>query len=120
MTKEKRKYRDRALYLIKAVNKRRKKLRQMAIEHKGGKCILCGYKKCAQAFDFHHLNAAQKDFGISMNGLTRSWLRVGKELDKCVMLCANCHREVHVGITQLPVVKPVENGVNSGKPKIVR
>ena len=80
----------------------------MAVEYKGGKCILCGYKKYAQAFDFHHLDIKLKSFGISMDGLTRSWLRVKNELDKCAMLCANCHREVHAGITQLPVVKPVE------------
>ena len=51
---------------------------------------------------FHHLDPAQKDFGLSVRGLTRSWEKMRAELDKCVLLCANCHSEVHDGITQLP------------------
>ncbi len=105
---DKRRYRDRAEYLIKAVDKRRKKIRQMAVEYKGGKCEICGYNNSIQALEFHHVDASQKEFGISAAGLTRAWSRVQKELDKCVMLCANCHREVHAGITQLPAVTSVE------------
>jgi len=67
----------------------------MAIEYKGGKCRLCGYNKCSEALEFHHIDSAVKDFGISNKGYTRGWKRVKTELDKCVMLCANCHREVH-------------------------
>lgn len=98
----KRKYADRAKYLIKAVAKRRKKIREMAIEYKGGKCILCGYNKCIQSLDFHHVGNSKKDFGISDRGYTRSWERVKQEIDKCILVCANCHRELHVGIKQLP------------------
>ena len=105
---DKRTYRDRAEYLKRAVDKRRKKIRAMAVKYKGGKCELCGYSRCLHAFDFHHLDQEKKDFGISMDGLTRSWSRVKKELDKCVMLCANCHREVHARVTQLPRVIEVE------------
>ena len=55
-----------------------------------------------QALEFHHTDSDGKDFGISAKGYTRSWEEVRKELDKCILLCANCHREVHEGITQLP------------------
>ncbi|MCX6764494.1 MAG: hypothetical protein NTU58_02180 [Candidatus Nealsonbacteria bacterium] len=99
---DRRKYADRAKYLIKAVAKRRRKIRQMSIEYKGGKCIVCGYNQCIQALEFHHLNNSEKDFSISDKGYTRSWEKVKKEIDKCILLCANCHRELHVGITQLP------------------
>jgi len=99
---EKRKYADRAKYLIKAVAKRRRKIRKMAVEYKGGKCILCGYNKCFQSLEFHHLTKTGKDFGISDKGYTRSWERVKEEIDKCILVCANCHRELHAGITQLP------------------
>ncbi|MDP3995845.1 MAG: hypothetical protein Q8P74_01195 [bacterium] len=99
---DKRKYADRAKYLIRAVAKRRKKIREMAIEYKGGRCVLCGYDKCIQALDFHHIGGKGKDFGISDKGYTRSWERVKKEIDKCILVCANCHRELHVGIKQLP------------------
>lgn len=101
MSKDKRKYKDRADYLKKAVDKRRKKIRLLSIEYKGNKCAVCGYNKCIQALEFHHLNSETKDFGISAKGYTRSWRKVKEELDKCVLLCSNCHREVHDGITQL-------------------
>ena len=99
---ETRTYADRAEYLKKAVSERRKRLRGMAREYKGGKCIICGYKRCQDALDFHHRDPKQKDFGLSVRGLTRSWTKIKKEIDKCVLVCANCHRELHAGKTQLP------------------
>ncbi len=94
-TVDKRKYADRREYLIEAVKKRRKKIREKAIEYLGGKCQICGYDKCTEALEFHHLNDSNKDFGISSGGHARSWERVKSELEKCMLLCANCHREVH-------------------------
>ena len=91
MSKEKRKYSDRTEYLKKAVAQRRKNIRQQAIDYKGSKCVICGYNKCLQALEFHHLEGGKKDFGISAKGYTRSWAAVKKELDKCILLCANCH-----------------------------
>lgn len=105
---EKRSYADRADYLKKAVTKRRHRVREMAVEYKGGKCELCGYARCMGALEFHHRDPSKKDFGISMNGLTRAWTKVKAEVEKCVLVCANCHREIHAGITQLSVVTPIE------------
>ena len=102
--KEKRKYSDRAEYIIKAVQKRRRKIREMAVQYKGGSCEICGYNKCIKALEFHHIDNGKKDFGISEKGYTRSWDSVKKELEKCILLCANCHREVHEGTTQLSQV----------------
>lgn len=48
-----------------------------------------------EALEFHHLASARKDFGISSKGYTRSWKKIQEELDKCILLCANCHREAH-------------------------
>ncbi|MDP8215475.1 MAG: HNH endonuclease signature motif containing protein [Candidatus Euphemobacter frigidus] len=104
---DKRKYADRREYLIRAVQKRRKKIRQMAVEYKGGRCSICGYNRCVEALEFHHLDPSRKDFGISDKGYTRSWEKVQEELDQCVILCANCHREVHADL-QLPRVTAVE------------
>ena len=92
---EKRRYADRRAYLVKAVRKRRKKVRRMAVEHMGGRCSRCGYDKCLEALEFHHIDSAKKDFGISARGYTRSWERVKAELAKCILICANCHRELH-------------------------
>jgi len=91
---EKRKYKDRAEYLKKAVSKRRQKIRELAIEYKGKKCNVCGYHKCQAALEFHHIKG-KKDFGLSHNGITRSWEKTRQELDKCILVCANCHRELH-------------------------
>jgi hypothetical protein len=95
--KDRRKYTDRAKYLIQAVSNRRKKIRELAFKYKGGKCVIRGYRKCHEALEFHHL-FGQKDFGISHKGYTRAWGKVRQELDKCILLCANCHREAHAGM----------------------
>ncbi len=100
--KEKRTYADRAEYMREAVKKRRKKLREMAREYAGGKCAVCGYAKCSRALSFHHLDPKKKDFGVAAKGLTRSWEKIKNEIDKCILLCANCHMEIHEGITLLP------------------
>lgn len=99
--KNKRTYADRADYIKNAVAKRRKKLRQLAVSSKGGKCQICGYDRYGGALEFHHLDPKAKDFSVSVDGSTRSWQRIKKEIEKCVLVCANCHREVHAGITQL-------------------
>ena len=94
--KDKRTYEDRRDYLIRAVVKRRRKVRLLAIEHLGGKCMRCGYSKYPEVLEFHHKNPANKEFNVSRKGHCRSWKRIEKEIEKCVLLCANCHREVHV------------------------
>jgi len=98
---EKRTYADRADYLKKAVAERRRKLRLQAIEYGGGRCQLCGYRRCKRALSFHHKDPNKKDFGLSAHGLTRSWEKMKPELDKCILVCANCHMEIHEGIRKL-------------------
>lgn len=78
-----------------AVTKRRRKLKVDAIAYLGGKCSICGYDRCIAALEFHHKDPAQKDFAISGGGVTRSWNKIKEELDKCILLCSNCHREIH-------------------------
>ena len=99
--KDQRTYRDRADYIKAAVAKRRRKVRLMAIEYGGGKCQLCGYHKCNRALGFHHKDPTKKDFGLAAHGLTRAWAKTKKELDKCILVCANCHMEIHEGITKI-------------------
>lgn len=99
---DKRKYADRKEELIKAVAKRRRKIKLMAIEYKGGKCQICSYNKYPGGLDLHHIDPKTKHFGIADKGHTRSWEKVKTELDKCILVCANCHREIEAGITQLP------------------
>ena len=80
----------------------RRRLKAKAIEYKGGKCILCGYDRCSAALEFHHLDRTSKSFGLSRKGIIRSWDSIRKELDKCVLICANCHREVEAGVREIP------------------
>ena len=80
----------------------------MAIEYKGGKCQICNYNKYPGGLDLHHINPKTKEFGIGEKGYTRSWEKVKTELDKCALVCANCHRKLEAGITQLPWETKVE------------
>ena len=65
-------------------------------------CKLCGYNKCEKALEFHHLDPSTKLINIAKLGMTRHNSQfVLDELRKCVVLCANCHREFHAGVTKL-------------------
>lgn len=73
---------------------RRRNLKLQAIEYKGGKCVDCGYNELhPEVYDFHHLVRNTKEFDIFIS--IKSWVKIKKELDKCVLLCANCHRIRH-------------------------
>ena len=82
-------------------HRRARKLR--AIAYMGGCCEGCGYTGPAALFEFHHRDPKTKDFGLSEHGIPRRWEKIVVELAKCVMLCANCHREVHAGVRELGV-----------------
>lgn len=72
----------------------KRRLKQEMIAYKGGKCELCGYSKdCPSAYDFHHIDPTQKEFTISKSSSTFKAKKA--ELDKCQLLCRNCHAEVH-------------------------
>lgn len=74
--------------------KRWKKRKLDAIEYKGGKCEKCGYDKSYAALEFHHLNPFEKE--MDWNDMRKtSWDKIKQELDKCICVCANCHREIH-------------------------
>jgi len=77
-----------------AVIERRRKVKKELVEYKGGQCEICGYNKCVAALDFHHRDESTKSFGVS-DGNTRSLEKAKAEADKCILACANCHREIH-------------------------
>lgn len=78
----------------KSCGERQKDIKKQAVEYKGGKCIKCKYSKSLSALEFHHLDSSKKDFSFS-RCKSRSFEKIKAELDKCILLCANCHREIH-------------------------
>ena len=93
---------------------RRQVLKLRAVNLLGGKCVVCDYSKHPGVLDFHHLDPHTKSFGISSGGFSRSWATIEAELQKCILVCANCHREVELGLITLTdkhlqsVNKPLE------------
>lgn len=70
--------------------------KKKAIEYKGGCCEKCGYKKFYGALEFHHVNPKHKTGDMSINRWQNyTFNKWKKELDKCILVCANCHREIH-------------------------
>ena len=77
------------------VRKKRTSHKVKAIEYMGGKCNHCDLiTEHREVYDFHHVNMAEKE--VDPGSLMQcSWEKLKKELDKCILLCANCHRIVH-------------------------
>ena len=75
----------------------RNSLKIQCVEYKGGKCSKCNYDKCLSALEFHHRDPEQKDFSISELSKSKNEFNdlIKTELDKCDLLCSNCHRETH-------------------------
>ena len=62
----------------------------------GGRCAICGYDKNLAALVFHHIDAEAKDFKLDMRSLSnRKLAPILDEISKCILLCANCHAEIH-------------------------
>lgn len=74
-----------------------RRLKEQSIEYKGGKCQCCGYNKYNGSLHFHHI----KNKSFSISGKSISFERLKPELDKCILVCANCHGEIHGNIIKL-------------------
>jgi predicted HNH restriction endonuclease len=74
------------------IRERAAKRKQEFVDYKGGKCELCGYDKNIAALDFHHVDPSIKESKLSD---FRSLAAARVELDKCILICSNCHRELH-------------------------
>jgi len=79
-----------------AVKKWRRNTKERIITAMGGKCACCGYNKCHDAMDLHHLNPNEKEFSFAaIRANPKNWDSIVQELRKCVLLCNRCHREIH-------------------------
>jgi transposase len=85
------------------VGQRRRTIKRKLVAEAGGKCVICGYDRCQQVLQFHHLDPSTKEFHLAERGASRSLARSRAEARKCVLLCANCHGEVEAGVTAVPL-----------------
>jgi transposase len=85
-----------------SVQRRRREVKRQLVAEAGGACALCGYDRTLSGLHFHHVDPAQKAFGLSRQGVTRSLDAARAEARKCVLLCSNCHAEVESGAVHLP------------------
>ena len=82
------------------VNWRRASVKQRARDLKGGKCERCGYSRCQDALHFHHIDESKKRFGIASAAGFRPWEEIAEELEICILVCSNCHAEIHSAETK--------------------
>jgi len=80
--------------LLESNTERRRLVKEKAVEYLGGSCKICGYNKCIGSLDFHHNNPKEKEINYSLFKTIFN-KRLTDELDKCSLLCSNCHRELH-------------------------
>ena len=88
-----------------ADQKWRRFIKSVIVHAMGGKCTCCGYNGCNSALEFHHLNPNEKDFGFGDYKYTINetrWPDIVKELKKCILVCSNCHREIHDNLITFP------------------
>lgn len=76
---------------------KKRTIKHNLIQYKGGKCQRCGYDKCEGALQFHHRDPAEKEFTLSSTNISKeiTMEKLYAEVDKCDLLCANCHAEIH-------------------------
>jgi len=84
---------------------RQRHYKQQAIDLKGGGCRACGFKAYAGALDFHHIDPSTKDMQAGRFSRKPTSYKLSKELNKCVLVCANCHRMIHAGVIECPPIK---------------
>ena len=84
----------------KIAREKKRFIKKELIDIKGGKCEICGYNKCIEALDFHHKDPDKKEFTISM-ALAKNKKNIEElkiEINKCLLLCKNCHTELHYNL----------------------
>lgn len=85
---------QRDYYKSKRRENKRKRMTELKLKH-GGKCKICEYNKCFDALQFHHTNPSNKIGEVSKLYFSKSKKAAFEEADKCILICANCHAEIH-------------------------
>ena len=81
-------------YLAQQDRGRKRKIEM--IKQFGNACTKCGYDKNYAALEFHHIEPEKKSFQLDLRSLSnRKWSSIVEEGKKCILLCSNCHAELH-------------------------
>lgn len=88
-----------------SMNQRNRTLSAYYVKEAGGCCQKCGYKEFIPALDFHHINRHEKEYRPKAIIISNNHELTRRELDKCVLLCANCHRGYESGFWKAEFVK---------------
>ena len=102
----------------------RQRLKDRLVYIMGGKCCICNYNKTNNALEFHHIDPTKKDFSLCQKN-NISFTKAKEEIKKCILVCANCHREIHAGLLDITGIvcydekkaKEIENLVEQVKMK---
>lgn len=83
-------------------NRNRFRLKSEYRKRLGAKCQICGYDKCQNALQFHHIDPSKKKFAIS-DSLRKTFTQqeIDEEINKCILVCSNCHVEIHSNLIKL-------------------
>jgi hypothetical protein len=87
--------------LGEAVTRRHQKVKRILVSEAGGRCAICGYSRCIINLHFHHVDPATKSFHMSVSS-GKSMAKYRAEAAKCVLVCANCHGEIEMGLITSP------------------
>jgi len=89
-----------------ATNEKQRRRVKAVIDIAGNECKICGYNKNFSSVSFHHVIPEDKCFSLSSREISNySWDKVTKEMRKCVMVCLNCHGEIHAGLIKEDKIK---------------
>lgn len=86
----------------------RRRIKQKCVEYLGGKCCLCGYDKCNSALEFHHNDPKGKESDPAKVIYQWNWEKIVEEISKCMLVCSNCHREIHYGLHKTEELERLE------------
>lgn len=90
------------------VKNHRKRRKELLVKLLGGSCSICKYDKCMSALEFHHVDPNQKEFSIgAARANPKSLESLINELNKCILVCSNCHKEIHARLVKQSLLNSI-------------